>query len=41
MKYNSEEQYPKIIECGPGISLVPMLKQISGKIAKRASVIEA
>ena len=41
MKYSKEEDYPRIIECGPGSTLTPMLKNISGKIAKRASVVQA
>ena len=39
MKYTKEEHYPDIIECGSN-TLTPMLKQISGKIAKKASVIQ-
>ena len=41
MKYSKEEDYPRIIECGPGSSLTSMLKNISGKISKRASVVQA
>ncbi len=41
IKYEKEEFQPRIIECGPGNSLVPMLKVINGKAYKRASVILA
>ena len=37
-KYAKEEQWPKIIECGPGSSLTSMTKKISGKLHKKSFV---
>ena len=41
MKYKSEDQWPRVIECGPGTSLIPMLRIINGKMAKGAMVMNA
>ena len=41
MKYKSEDQWPRMIECGPGNSLTAITKQISGKFAKRSSIVPA
>ena len=41
MQYKNEDQFPRIIECGPGTSLTSMLKQLNGKWAKKAAVMSA
>ena len=41
MKYKSEDQWPRIIECGPGTSLISMLRIMNGKMAKGAMVMSA
>jgi len=40
-KYKTNEQWPRLIECGPGNSLTAINKQISGKIAKKSSTVPA
>ena len=41
VKYKNDEQWPRIIECGPGSSLTAITKQISGKLAKMSTVVPA
>ena len=41
VKYKSNDQWPKFVECGPGQSLSTMIKQLNGKIGKRTSCVSA
>ena len=41
VKYKTDDQWPRLIECGPGNSLTAINKQISGKIAKKSSIVPA
>jgi malonyl CoA-acyl carrier protein transacylase len=35
-KYEKEEYFPNVFECGPGNSLSAMLHKINGKVGKKA-----
>ena len=41
VRYKEDNQWPRIIECGPGSSLTSMLKNLNGKMAKKAFVMNA